>query len=203
MFGLALAIHQPVVGLTKRIAVWCTWPWLLLQSPWDLRFAHGNFKQLVGCFFGIHTVHHTKRKARHPHWDHEEHNQYDHPLDLLLQPYPKVSVFTTKATHPQIFEGLAQTHQLMLDGTSAHSPASCASHVNVTRGTSVLLSIAEIPSYLKFCKSGEGWNQTTCPAKGGWQLAFFSDIPGHFTIKTASLQPIHPQKQITHSACRK
>lgn len=52
MFGLALAIHQPVVGLTKRIAVWCTWPWLLLQSPWDLRFAHGNFKQLVVVSLG-------------------------------------------------------------------------------------------------------------------------------------------------------
>lgn len=111
--------------------------------------------QAVGCcFFGIHTVHHTKRKARHPHWDHEEHNQYDHPRDLLLQPYPKVSVFTRKATHPQISEGLAQTHQLMLDGTSAHSPASCASHVNATRGTSVLLWIAARP-YLHVSNSGK------------------------------------------------
>ena len=152
MFGLALAIHQPVVGLTKRIAVWCAWPWLL-QSPWDFAVCR-NFKQLVLVFVGIHTVHHTKRKARHPHWDHEEHNQYDHPRDLLLQPYPNVAVFTTKASHPQIFEGLAQTHQLMLDGTSAHhSPASCVGHVNAN------------PVRIK--------SKQHAPPMGGWQLEFF------------------------------
>ena len=154
MFGLALAIHQPVVGLTKRIAVWCTWPWLLLQSPWDLRFAETSSSWLLFLWDPHCPPHQTQGSPPHIETMRSITNT-DHPRDLLLQPYPKVAVFTTKATHPQIFEGLAQTHQLMLDGTSAHSPASYAGHVNATRGTSALLRIAEIPSYLKFCTSGE------------------------------------------------
>lgn len=180
MFGLALAIHQPVVGLTKRIAVWCTWPWLLLQSPWDLRFAHGNFKQLVVVSLGS-TLSTTPnaRLATHIKTMRSITNTTIH--STCCYSHTQRSPFSPRRPHiPRFLRAWLKHISLCLMEPQhilqLHVPA-------MSTLQEVLLYFSGLLPYLHVSNSGkcgEDWKQTTCPAKGGLATCIFFRYPRAF-----------------------
>lgn len=156
--------------------------------------------QAVGCcFFGIHTVHHTKRKAHHPHWDHEEHNQYDHPRDLLLQPYSHTqrSPFSPRRPHiPRFLRAWLKHISLCLMEPQhilqLHMPA-------MSTLQEVLLYFSGLLRYLHVSNSGKCGrveNKQHAPPRGVGNLIFFR-YPRAFTIQDclpSTTPPPHKKK---------
>ena len=175
MFGLALAIHQPVVGLTKRIAVWCTWPWLLLQSPWDLRFADRNFKQLVVVSLGS-TLSTTPnaRLATHIKTMRSITNTTIHAT--CCYSHTQRSPFHHEGHTSPDFWGLgSNTSAYAWWNLSTFSSFMCPA---MSRLQEVLLYFSGLLRYLHISNSVNPVrikNEQHAPQFGGWQLDFFSD----------------------------